>query len=133
MKPLIAPMARRYAGASSAAGPLLFVESTRRAQLGEWVRIEDDDQLERRGQVIDVGDEITVQQAIEHLDAGGCTGSLVDVLTALKGKGQETPSDSPDCIRHGLLPNRRLSVLMVPPSHRERIRPLLASLRSEIQ
>ena len=66
MKPLIAPMARRYAGASSAAGPLLFVESTRRVQLGEWVRIEGDDQLERRGQVIDVGDEITVIQVFEE-------------------------------------------------------------------
>ncbi len=66
MKPLTLPMARRYAGASSAAGPLLFVESTRRAQLGEWVRIEGEDQLDRRGQVIDVGDEITVIQVFEE-------------------------------------------------------------------
>lgn len=66
MKPLIAPVARTYAGASSAAGPLLFVELTRRAKLGEWVRIEGDGQPERRGQVIDVGDEITVIQVFEE-------------------------------------------------------------------
>ena len=37
MKRLDAPIARTYSGASSAAGPLLFVRSTRRAKLGEWV------------------------------------------------------------------------------------------------
>ena len=56
---------RTYTGAASAAGPLLFVESTRRASLGEWVRIEGPDQPERRGQVIDVGGDITVVQVFE--------------------------------------------------------------------
>jgi V/A-type H+-transporting ATPase subunit B len=65
MKPLDAPMARTYAGAASAAGPLLFVRSTRRAKLGEWVRIEGAGQLSRRGQVIDVGNDITVIQVFE--------------------------------------------------------------------
>jgi V/A-type H+-transporting ATPase subunit B len=65
MKPLHVPIARAYAGASSAAGPLLFVEATRRAKLGEWVQIECDGQPERRGQVIDAGDEITVIQVFE--------------------------------------------------------------------
>jgi vacuolar-type H+-ATPase subunit B/Vma2 len=41
MKRLDAPIARTYSGAASAAGPLLFVRSTRRAKLGEWVRIVD--------------------------------------------------------------------------------------------
>ena len=66
MKPLEAPMARTYAGAASAAGPLLFVRSTRRAKLGEWVRIEGTGQRNRRGQVIDVGNEITVIQVFEE-------------------------------------------------------------------
>ena len=65
MKPLSAPIARSYAGASSAAGPLLYVRSTKRAKLGEWVRIEGPSQPERRGQVIDVGTEITVIQVFE--------------------------------------------------------------------
>ena len=60
MKRLDAPIARTYAGATAAAGPLLYVRSTRRAKLGEWVRIEGAGQEGRRGQVIDVGDDITV-------------------------------------------------------------------------
>jgi len=65
MKRIDAPMARTYAGAASAAGPLIYVRSTRRAKLGEWVRIEGAAQSERRGQVIDVGNDITVIQVFE--------------------------------------------------------------------
>lgn len=65
MKRLDAPTARTYSGAASAAGPLLFVRATRRAQLGEWVRIGGEGQEERRGQVIDVGNEVTVIQVFE--------------------------------------------------------------------
>ena len=65
MKRLDAPVARTYAGAASAAGPLLYVRSTRRAKLGEWVRIECAGQEGRRGQLIDVGNEITVIQVFE--------------------------------------------------------------------
>jgi len=65
MKRLDAPIARTYSGAASAAGPLLFVRSTRRAKLGEWVRIGGVGQETRRGQVIDVGNEITVIQVFE--------------------------------------------------------------------
>ena len=65
MKRLDAPVARTYSGASYAAGPLIFVRSTRRAKLGEWVRIRGTDQEDRRGQVIDVGTEITVIQVFE--------------------------------------------------------------------
>jgi V/A-type H+-transporting ATPase subunit B len=65
MKRLDAPIARTYSGAASAAGPLLFVRSTRRAKLGEWVRIAGVGQQDRRGQVIDVGTEVTVIQVFE--------------------------------------------------------------------
>ena len=65
MKRLDAPIARTYSGAASAAGPLIFVRSTRRAKLGEWVRIAGSGQDDRRGQVIDVGTEITVIQVFE--------------------------------------------------------------------
>ena len=62
------PLARTYAGATSAAGPLIFVRSTRKATLGEWVRIECAGQEGRRGQVIDAGGRATVV-------AGGGSGS----------------------------------------------------------
>lgn len=65
MKPLDAPIARTYAGATSAAGPLIFVQATRKAKLGEWVRIECPGQPERRGQVIDAGADVTVVQVFE--------------------------------------------------------------------
>ncbi len=57
------PIARTYQGARSAAGPLLFVRSTKRAKLGEWVRIEGEQP--RRGQVIDVSRDVTVIQVFE--------------------------------------------------------------------
>ena len=65
MKTLEAPTARTYFGAASAAGPLLFVRSTARAKLGEWVHIGGSGQDTRRGQVIDVGTDITVIQVFE--------------------------------------------------------------------
>lgn len=56
---------RRYAGAASAAGPLLTVAGARRAVLGEWVRIEAPAQEPRRGQVIDVSRDAAVVQVFE--------------------------------------------------------------------
>jgi len=65
MRRLDVPMARTYSGAASAAGPLVFVRSTHKAKLGEWVRIDCEGQPERRGQVIDAGAEVTVVQVFE--------------------------------------------------------------------
>jgi len=56
---------RTYVGARAAAGPLLYVERTTGAALGEWVAIEAPGQLPRRGQVIDVGDDVTVVQVLD--------------------------------------------------------------------
>lgn len=82
--------ARTYAGASSAAGPLLFVEGTRRARLGEWVRIEQPNQPELRGQVIDVGTEVTVIQVFEDtLGLSPASASITltgETATALVGR-----------------------------------------------
>jgi V/A-type H+-transporting ATPase subunit B len=58
-------IARTYAGAASAAGPLLFLTGTRRAALGEWVLIQSPNQPDRRGQVIEAGDKITVVQVLD--------------------------------------------------------------------
>jgi vacuolar-type H+-ATPase catalytic subunit A/Vma1 len=45
--------------------PLLFLERTRRAALGEWVEIAMPGEPPRRGQVIDAGERMTVVQVLE--------------------------------------------------------------------
>ncbi len=56
---------RTYHGAASAAGPLLFLERTRHVALGEWVRVRQPGQPDRRGQVIDAGDRVTTIQLLD--------------------------------------------------------------------
>jgi len=57
---------RRYHGAQSASGPLLYLEKTLGVTLGEWVAIAAAGMPSRRGQVIDAGEEITVVQILEE-------------------------------------------------------------------
>ena len=57
---------RRYHGAQSASGPLLYLEKTLGVTLGEWVAIAAAGVPPRRGQVIDAGEEITVVQILEE-------------------------------------------------------------------
>jgi len=57
---------RRYHGALSASGPLLYLEKTLGVTLGEWVAIAAAGVPSRRGQVIDAGEEITVVQILEE-------------------------------------------------------------------
>jgi len=57
---------RTYEGAHTVAGPLLYVADTRGAVLGEWARIEVPGQPPRRGQVIDVANEVSVVQVLEE-------------------------------------------------------------------
>lgn len=70
-------------------------------------------------------------QVIEHIDADGLTGNLTDMLIflesdehrhAYRAEGSTVPAG-------GLIQNRALSVLMIPPAHRTRIEPLLTALR----
>ena len=56
---------RRYDGAETAAGPLLYVRPTPSAALNEWVTIHVPGQPPRRGQVIDAGVEVSVIQVLE--------------------------------------------------------------------
>jgi Fe-S-cluster containining protein len=58
-------------------------------------------------------------QYIEALDEAGVQGNLIDVLLF---------AASPDTAGHKVIRNHPLPVLMVPPEHRHRIRPLLDSL-----
>ena len=71
-------------------------------------------------------------QTIEHLDAGGCTGYLPDVVAALTDpeRAWAYRAGALGCAACGLAPNRPLRVLMAPPEHRSRLDPLLARLRA---
>jgi Fe-S-cluster containining protein len=70
-------------------------------------------------------------QFIEHLDQGGMTGNLIDVLLFLDDKKNLVAyqSDKMNTAAEGLIPNSPIPVLMIPPEHRERIVPLLESLK----
>jgi V/A-type H+-transporting ATPase subunit B len=58
-------LVRTYHGAAGAAGPLLFLQGTRRVVLGEWVTVRLEGQPPRRGQVIDAGEGATVVQVLD--------------------------------------------------------------------
>ena len=57
-------VARTYRGAHAAAGPLLFLQGARRGALGEWVTITAPGQPDRRAQVLEVSDKVTVVQVL---------------------------------------------------------------------
>jgi hypothetical protein len=70
-------------------------------------------------------------QTIEHVDAGGCSGNLVDVLQAMSVEQNREAygSSALHCSSNKLIPNQPLEVLMIPPEHRTRIEPILEKLR----
>lgn len=57
---------RTYRGADAAAGPLLFLRRTARVALGEWVTVRVSGAADRRGQVIEAGEETTVIQVLDE-------------------------------------------------------------------
>jgi len=73
-------VSRTYHGANALAGQLLFLERTRRVAAGEWVRIVAPGQGERRGQVVDAGDRMTVVHVQQEMLGLG-TASTDVVLT----------------------------------------------------
>jgi hypothetical protein len=70
-------------------------------------------------------------QTIEHADANGCTGNLVDVLKVLSSAHNWAAYENGtlNCETTGLISNHPLKVLMIPPEHRTRMEPILNSLR----
>ena len=70
-------------------------------------------------------------QFIEHLDQDGMTGNLIDVLLFLDNHKNPaaSPSEKRAMAEWGLIPNRPIPVLMIPPEHRERMEPLIKSLK----
>ena len=70
-------------------------------------------------------------QTIEHVDADGCTGNLVDVLRVISSLDNRAAYENGtlNCETSGLISNHPLTALMVPPQHRRRIEPTLQKLR----
>jgi Fe-S-cluster containining protein len=70
-------------------------------------------------------------QVIEHLDAAGCSGNLIDVLQFMASDDMRLAYEQGevDCEKNGLIVNWELKVLMIPPEHREKIEPILQLLR----
>jgi hypothetical protein len=70
-------------------------------------------------------------QTIEHVDAEGCSGSLVDVLQTMLNKQnwEAYRNGKLHCTGNGLIANQPLEVLMIPPEHRTKMEPILQDLR----
>jgi hypothetical protein len=70
-------------------------------------------------------------QTIEHLDTGGCTGNLLDILRvmSLKENRQRYADGKLNCRHPGLIANQPLKILMIPPEDRSRMEPILQSLQ----
>ncbi len=70
-------------------------------------------------------------QVIEHLDAEGCSGNLIDLLQFLASEDNRRAYEQGEanCEDSELIVNWELKVLMIPPEHRERIEPILQQLR----
>jgi len=71
-------------------------------------------------------------QTVEHVDADGCSGNLLDVLgvLAIEATRRAYAEGTLHCTGNGLIANRPMQVLMLPPEHRERIEPILSQLRA---
>ena len=71
-----------------------------------------------------------LQQTIEHADAGGLTGNLIDVLALAAGDGFPGTYGPGRPLRIGpdLLKNLPAPILMAPPAHRETVSAILKSI-----
>ena len=73
-------------------------------------------------------------QYIEHIDADGCFGNLTDILFIMESDEYLTAykSNRLQQMNTGLVSNRPVKHLMVPPEHRLRIDSLLARIAQEL-
>jgi Fe-S-cluster containining protein len=71
-------------------------------------------------------------QTIEHLDADGCSGNLIDLLQVMASDDNRRAyaKDRLKCETKGLIVNWSLKVLMIPPEHRIKMEPILQELRN---
>jgi Fe-S-cluster containining protein len=74
-------------------------------------------------------------QYLEAIDRPGLSGNLLDVLRFLADpqNRQAYLAGRIDCVPEGLLPNRSLPALMVPPEQREGLRPVIHELQMAIR
>jgi hypothetical protein len=70
-------------------------------------------------------------QTIEHLDADGCSGNLIDVLQVMASEDNRRAYAKVGlkCEANELIVNWSLKVLMIPPEHRTKMEPILQELR----
>ncbi len=70
-------------------------------------------------------------QIIEHVDACGCSGNLIDILWTLSDdiKRGNYCNSALHCSANRLIPNQPLEVVMIPPEHRQKMEPILEKLR----
>ena len=74
-------------------------------------------------------------QIIEHIDRPGCFGNMQDVLQAL-GRGDWLTDYRKGCAptaAPGLIPNQPAPVLMVPPEHQAKMKPILAEIQQGLR
>ncbi len=70
------------------------------------------------------------QQYIEHIDSQGATGNVVDILRHLKSEEFRQDYQRNEVVAGiNLISNLALSCLMIPPEHREMVRPILRSIQ----
>lgn len=74
-------------------------------------------------------------QIIEHIDAGGYSGNLADVLLCIHNGNIQQASDLTPAIAsaYNLIANRPIPVLMIPPEHRTRLQALLQQVQTLMQ
>lgn len=70
-------------------------------------------------------------QFIEHVDSRGFSGNLIDVLKfmATKKNRHNYKRNTLNNSDIGLIPNLKITVLMIPPEHRVKIKPILNALQ----
>ncbi len=71
-------------------------------------------------------------QFIEHVDSQGFSGNLIDVLKfmATKNNRHNYKRNTLNNSDTGLIPNLKITVLMIPPEHRVKIKPILKALQN---
>jgi Fe-S-cluster containining protein len=71
-------------------------------------------------------------QVIEHVDSQGFSGNLIDILNFMASKKNryDYKKNILDNTGTGLIPNLKITVLMIPPEHRVEITPILKALQT---
>ncbi len=71
-------------------------------------------------------------QVIEHVDSQGFSGNLIDILKFMASKGNRLSykRNTLDPRGTGLIPNQKITVLMIPPEHRVEITPIVNALQN---